>query len=427
MPGRILVDFAPLRESRDFRWLFSGTLVSTLGAQLTVVAIPYQVYGLTHSSFQVGAISVVQLVPLVVGSLVGGSIGDAVDRRTLMIVATGLLALTSGALAVNALAAAPSLLVIYLVSAVAAALGGFVSTARLASIPVLVKPLHLTAAYTFSQIVFQVGTVIGPALSGLLLRPVGLSGVYSIDACTYVASALTCFAIVPHPTGSRGGPSRDRLVPGGGALPEGAPGHPGGLPHRHQRHGLRNAQGAVPGPGRPIISTLPWPPPRCSASSTPLREREPFWARSRRVGSRTCVARDGPSSWPWWRGAEQSRSSASPTCCGWRSSSWPSPGGRTSSRRSCATPSFRPRSPTSFRSRLSSFQIAVVTGGPRLGDMEAGTVASLVTTEFAIVSGGLACIVGALVLVGVLPGFHRYRNPLAGRHHDDDSDDGPPG
>jgi MFS family permease len=70
--------------------------------------------------------------------------------------------------------------------------------------------------------------------------------------------------------------------------------------------------------------------------------------------------------------------------------------------------------PDAFRSRLSSFQIAVVSGGPRLGDMEAGTVASLTSTEFSIVSGGLACIVGALVLIGVLPGFRRYRNRLVG-------------
>jgi hypothetical protein len=66
--------------------------------------------------------------------------------------------------------------------------------------------------------------------------------------------------------------------------------------------------------------------------------------------------------------------------------------------------------PDLFRSRLSSFQIAVVSGGPRLGDMEAGTVASLVGVEFSIVSGGLACIAGALALVGLLPGFRHYRN-----------------
>jgi predicted MFS family arabinose efflux permease len=68
--------------------------------------------------------------------------------------------------------------------------------------------------------------------------------------------------------------------------------------------------------------------------------------------------------------------------------------------------------PDAFMSRLSSFQIAVVTGGPRLGDMEAGTVAALASVEFSIVSGGLACIVGALVLAGALPGFRKYRNRL---------------
>ena len=53
-------------------------------------------------------------------------------------------------------------------------------------------------------------------------------------------------------------------------------------------------------------------------------------------------------------------------------------------------------------------QIAVVTGGPRLGDLEAGAVATLVSTEFSIVSGGLACIAGAAALAGLLPGFRRY-------------------
>src|ERR1039458_583408 len=88
MARRILVDPAPLRESRDFRLLFVGQLVSTIGSQLTVVAIPFQVYAQTRSSFQVGAISMAQLVPLVVGSLIGGSVGDAMDRRTLLLVSS---------------------------------------------------------------------------------------------------------------------------------------------------------------------------------------------------------------------------------------------------------------------------------------------------------------------------------------------------
>ena len=60
---------------------------------------------------------------------------------------------------------------------------------------------------------------------------------------------------------------------------------------------------------------------------------------------------------------------------------------------------------------MSGLQIAVVKGGPRLGDLEAGTVASLVSAEFSIVSGGLACIAGAALLTVLLPGFRRYRRP----------------
>src|SRR5580704_6243047 len=109
MPGRILVDATPLRESRDFRLLFSGQLVSMLGTQLTVVAIPFQVYSMTHSSLQVGAISLAQLFPFLAGALASGPIGDAVDRRPIMIW-TGIgLAMTSAALAVNAALPHPSL------------------------------------------------------------------------------------------------------------------------------------------------------------------------------------------------------------------------------------------------------------------------------------------------------------------------------
>ena len=76
MPGRILVDTTPLRESRDFRLLFTGQLISMLGTQLTVVAIPFQVYSMTHSSLQVGAISLAQLFPFLAGALSAGP-----DRR----------------------------------------------------------------------------------------------------------------------------------------------------------------------------------------------------------------------------------------------------------------------------------------------------------------------------------------------------------
>src|SRR5690242_12762345 len=99
---RLLIDLTPLRRSRDFRHLVWGELVSVLGNQLTTVAVPYQVYQLTHSSLMVGLVSVTQLFPLVVGSLLGGSAVDAMDRRRLLMIAQVLMAACSAGLAVNA-------------------------------------------------------------------------------------------------------------------------------------------------------------------------------------------------------------------------------------------------------------------------------------------------------------------------------------
>jgi MFS family permease len=78
---RFLIDLTPLQASPDFRRLFTGQVISMIGSQLTVVAIAFQVYSLTRSSLQVGAVSLAQLVPFVAGTLAGGAISDAVDRR----------------------------------------------------------------------------------------------------------------------------------------------------------------------------------------------------------------------------------------------------------------------------------------------------------------------------------------------------------
>jgi len=130
MPGRILVDTTPLRESRDFRLLFTGQLISVIGTQLTVVAIPYQVYSMTHSTLQVGAISLAQLFPFLAGALSAGPIGDSVDKRRIMVWTSLAMVVTSGALAVNAAVTHPSLVVLYVVSALAAGLFGFFSNSR---------------------------------------------------------------------------------------------------------------------------------------------------------------------------------------------------------------------------------------------------------------------------------------------------------
>ena len=102
MARRLFIDLTPLRTSRDFRMVFAGQSISMIGTQLTVVAIAYQVYSLTGSSLQVGAVSLAQLVQFVAGTLAGGTIADALDRRRVLVVTSALLALTSTGLALNA-------------------------------------------------------------------------------------------------------------------------------------------------------------------------------------------------------------------------------------------------------------------------------------------------------------------------------------
>ena len=106
---RIFVDLSPLRRFRSFRRLWLGQLVSQLGSALTTVAVPYQVYRLTGSSFDVGMVSLVQLGPLLVGSLLGGSIADAFDRRRVLLGSQLALAGCSAGLALNAMGGHPVL------------------------------------------------------------------------------------------------------------------------------------------------------------------------------------------------------------------------------------------------------------------------------------------------------------------------------
>ena len=118
--ARLFVDVTPLRESRNFRLLFTGHLASMLGNQLTVVAIAYQVYQLTHSSLWVGLVSLFQLPFLIWGSLWGGALGDRTDKRRILAIGGALLALLSCGLAVNSMLVRPSLAAIVLLSAAAA-------------------------------------------------------------------------------------------------------------------------------------------------------------------------------------------------------------------------------------------------------------------------------------------------------------------
>ncbi|HSZ37306.1 MAG TPA: MFS transporter [Acidimicrobiales bacterium] len=404
MPGRILVDTTPLRESRDFRLLFGGQLVSTLGTQLTFVAISYQVYSMTHSSLQVGAISLAQLFPFLAGALASGPIGDAVDRRPIMVWTGVGLALASGALAINAAVPKPSLVALYLVSAVAAGLQGFANTARMASVPRMVERRHLPAAAAMTQIVFQVGTVVGPALSGILLAT-GLPLVYGIDAGTYVVAVVTTVMLAPIP-----------------------PAHEGqGLSMwQSTKEGLRylRSRQALQGVYIIDINAMVFGMPR---ALFPAMAETVFHGGTVTLGFLYAAPGAGAlvgaltTGWVTHLRRQGWTVIIAVTVWGvaialfglvdslWIALVFLAVAGWADVISAVVRNTMLQTSiPERFRSRMSSIQMAVVQGGPRLGDLESGAVATVTSVEFAVVSGGLACIAGAAVIGALMPVFRRH-------------------
>src|SRR5580692_4367404 len=194
----VLLDTTPLRRSRDYRALISGLGVSVLGNQLTTVAVPFQVYAVTRSSLMVGLVSLTQLFPLILGSLLGGSLVDAVDRRKILIVVETTGALCSAALALNA-DLGPQLWPPFLFPAITAALSGIDSSARNAMLPGLVGMELLPASNAIFQSLFQTGAIVGPAVAGLLLAGAGVHLINWIDAVSFLIAVSAVITMSPQP------------------------------------------------------------------------------------------------------------------------------------------------------------------------------------------------------------------------------------
>jgi MFS family permease len=193
------LDTTPLRTSRDFRLLFLAGTVFYFGAMVSYVAIPYQVYTLTGSNFAVGAIGLVELVPLVVFGLYGGALADHVDRRKLLI-STGIAqAAFTAVLAVNAFRDDPNLWVIFVVSAFLAASSSLQRPSREALMPRTVTHDQIPAANALTSLGIQLGVLVGPAVGGLLVAYVGIGWCFLIDICGLGIASFLFVLMRPYP------------------------------------------------------------------------------------------------------------------------------------------------------------------------------------------------------------------------------------
>ncbi|MBB1013135.1 MFS transporter, partial [Dietzia kunjamensis] len=174
---RQLADTRPLRQP-DFRRLWLANIVTVIGAQLSIVAVPQQVFEITRSSAYVGLTGVFALVPLVVFGLWGGALADALDRRRLLMVTTTGLIVTSLLFWAQAAAGNRNVWVVMMLLSAQQAFFAVNQPTRSAIIPRIVPSDQLASASALNMTVMQFGAIVGPLSAGILIPVLGLSTMY---------------------------------------------------------------------------------------------------------------------------------------------------------------------------------------------------------------------------------------------------------
>jgi MFS family permease len=384
--------------------LYGGLSLAWLGRQLTVVAVPFQVYELTGSTFLVGALGIAQLVPLLLVSFVGGAIVDSVDRRKLLVVAQLSMMATAIGLAWNASLAEPRVWLVFLFSALNAGVSAIDSPARSASVPALVGHDLLPSAMALTQTLGNIAKTVGPAIGGVLIAQAGFTATYAVEATAFAIGTLFMFRI-----GS--------LEPEGGGQRFGWESIKEGWSFLRERKLLQanfaidlNAmifgmpQALFPAIGATVLggdaSTvgLLYAAPGAGALIAAITSG--WVARVRRQGKAVIAAVIVWGAAIAGFGLAKSVTVAV-VLLGIA-------GGADVVSAVFRNTILQLAVPDRLRGRLSSIHIAVVSGGPRVGDFEAGAVAAATTPQISVVSGGLACILGALLIARKMPALASY-------------------
>jgi len=178
--------FSALRH-RDFRLLWIGQLISVTGSQMQLVAINWHVYLLTKSPLALGGVGLVRVLPIILCSLLGGVVADAVDRKRLMLATQGSMLISAALLAVMTTMGLHSIWPIYALTAIASAALAFDNPARQAMLPTLVPAEDFPNAVSLGIVVFNSAMIVGPALAGFLLSIRGPALIYGVNAASFVA------------------------------------------------------------------------------------------------------------------------------------------------------------------------------------------------------------------------------------------------
>jgi MFS family permease len=396
----LVIDLEPLRRDPDFRRLWTGQAINTVGTQITRVALPYQVFVHTGSMAALAGLTLVQLIPLMLFSLSGGAIADAMDRRRVLIVTQVGLATTSLALVVLSLQPEMSMPALFAVAFVAAAFSAVDWPARSSAVPRLVPPERLRAAIALGQLTFNGGAVLGPVIAGILIGSIGAAGAFAADVVSYAFSLAMLVGLRPIPP--LGGSSK----PGLEAIKE-------GLKFVRDRRLILSTfaidlNAMIFGMPTAVFPALALDVFKVGPVGLGFLNAAPAVGafvgiafsgamnRIRRIGRGivlavvawgAAIALFGLSTFffPLALVFLAIAGAADVVSAVFRSAV------------------VQMEAPDELRGRVAAIHILVVTGGPRVGDIEAALVAAAIGAQLSVISGGLLCLLGVVGVVRAFP------------------------
>jgi MFS family permease len=403
---RLAVDLTALRRSRDLRLITIGQAAASLGTQAALVAIPYQVYVLTRSPFLVGLVGAVELGPLIAGALVGGAWADRFDRRKVLLAGQIVVSIAGGLLLVASLAGDPHVAIVFALAALLAGATAIVQVARAAVVPALAGPEYLRSAIAVNFGVAQLSSVVGPALAGPLIAVGGVEAVYGLVAGGFAAMLLVTLPLPPLKPPVRGEPHE----PMGRSIAEGL------------RFVGRNR--ALMGSFVIDLTAMTFGMPRALFAVLSLTvfhagpEGTGLLYAAVALGALVAAILTGWLEHARWLGritivavvvwgAAIAASGLAPDI--WVCAALLALAGAADSVSAvCRSVINQAVTPEHMRGRMSSVFMLVVTSGPRLGDVESGVAASLLSVTAAVSTGGLLCIVGVGAVMLAFPQLAAY-------------------
>ena len=379
--------------------------MSNLGAQATLVALPFQLYLLTHSAVVVGLLGAVEVVPLIAMSLLGGAIADRMDRRLLLLLTQLGLVATSGALAFLAAAGHPAVGLLYALGGLLAGFNALQNVAFSALLPNLTDRERLPRVLAVSYGLSALSMVLGPAVGGVLIATLGVQAAYIVDAASCLAVVFTVMLIAPQ-------------------VPIGAGAHPRVL--TSIADGLRYvfSNRALVGSFAIDLVAMTFGMPRALFAVLSVSV---FHAGAEGAGALYAAVPAGATVAAlltgWINHARRlgivviwavAVWGAAVALAGLMRSLWPAvallavAGAADSISAVCRSTINQTVTPDHMRGRMSAAFSLVVTGGPRLGDIESGSVAGAAGVRVSVVSGGLLCLAGVALIALAFPALRHY-------------------